>query len=346
MGLLEQLKIQQPIAVPFFLQALTSGTLSHGYILKGRCLDTMMGVALEIAKQLNCQTPLSPTEPCNNCPSCHWVNQNSHPTVLTISRLTFLTGENGQDLDEQGLIKLAKKQTQATQIKTDQIERLLKMLSISSPYTRIIIFTDAEEMTKHEGEDASAGYFPPPSEWRVVPGREKKQLVWRPLERRHFNAASANRFLKTLEEPPKRTVFFFLTDSEQNIMETLVSRCQVVPFQTETEKEALHNKLPQQHEVFLKQFCNALATQKDIYALSEVFEEHFVETSDETLEQGLGHFQTFLRNNFVHDDVPEETVFNRYRHQIKALEDALKRLQSKTNANQTLNSLIYQLQKV
>jgi DNA polymerase-3 subunit delta' len=41
-----------------------------------------------------------------------------------------------------------------------------------------------------------------------------------------LNTAAANAFLKTLEEPPSRTVFFLLTDSPQRLLPTINSRCQ------------------------------------------------------------------------------------------------------------------------
>lgn len=37
---------------------------------------------------------------------------------------------------------------------------------------------------------------------------------------------AANAFLKTLEEPPPKTIFFLLTDSPQFLLPTIVSRCQ------------------------------------------------------------------------------------------------------------------------
>jgi DNA polymerase-3 subunit delta' len=41
-----------------------------------------------------------------------------------------------------------------------------------------------------------------------------------------LNEASANAFLKTLEEPPDRTVFLLLSDAPQQLLPTIVSRCQ------------------------------------------------------------------------------------------------------------------------
>lgn len=41
-----------------------------------------------------------------------------------------------------------------------------------------------------------------------------------------LNETSANAFLKTLEEPPEKTLFLLLTDTPQQLLPTIVSRCQ------------------------------------------------------------------------------------------------------------------------
>lgn len=41
-----------------------------------------------------------------------------------------------------------------------------------------------------------------------------------------LNEASANAFLKTLEEPPDRTLFLLLSDAPQQLLPTVISRCQ------------------------------------------------------------------------------------------------------------------------
>lgn len=46
---------------------------------------------------------------------------------------------------------------------------------------------------------------------------------------------AANSFLKTLEEPPPRCIFFLLTDSPQAILPTILSRCQRLLLSSESE---------------------------------------------------------------------------------------------------------------
>ncbi len=50
-----------------------------------------------------------------------------------------------------------------------------------------------------------------------------------------MNDASANAFLKTLEEPPDRTLFFLLSDAPQQLLPTIVSRCQRIDLHDESE---------------------------------------------------------------------------------------------------------------
>ncbi len=46
-----------------------------------------------------------------------------------------------------------------------------------------------------------------------------------------MNKESANAFLKTLEEPPPQTLIILLAEHPQQLLETIVSRCQIIRFQ-------------------------------------------------------------------------------------------------------------------
>lgn len=51
--------------------------------------------------------------------------------------------------------------------------------------------------------------------------------------------ASANALLKTIEEPPATTVFVLLARSLQNVLPTIVSRCQIIPLAQTCDADAL-----------------------------------------------------------------------------------------------------------
>ena len=70
-------------------------------------------------------------------------------------------------------------------------------------------------------------------------GGYKIMLIWMAEK---MNIAASNKLLKLIEEPPNKTVFILITEDEENIINTIRSRCQVLHFPPLAEvviKEAL-----------------------------------------------------------------------------------------------------------
>jgi DNA polymerase III delta prime subunit len=331
-----------PIAERFFAQAITSGNLAHGYILKGQNMDGLYGLALTIAQILNCQNPPTSTiqkttqlkdMACQSCTSCRWVLQNSHPSVLTISRLTYLVSDKGGDLSLDDLEKMSKKGSASTQIKAEQVERLLAQLSLSAMHNRVIIFCDVEE----RGSDYTEK-VPPPSEWKALENNFDKTLHIRPLQRNLFNAASANRFLKTLEEPPPKTLFFFLAETEEQILETIVSRCQVVPcqsFNQHSEQSLLESDLS-----FLNTIIDRCQAHTDIYQVSADLETFCLKERNLSFQQALEGLKTVLRKRVL---LNNETAFVEYKKQLKYLETAQQMLDNRVNESAIMMDTVLHL---
>ena len=58
-------------------------------------------------------------------------------------------------------------------------------------------------------------------------GGYKVMVIWLAEK---MNATAANKLLKLLEEPPKKTVFILVAENEEHIISTIKSRCQVLHF--------------------------------------------------------------------------------------------------------------------
>ena len=58
-------------------------------------------------------------------------------------------------------------------------------------------------------------------------GGYKVMIIWMADK---MNMACANKLLKLIEEPPNKTLFILVTDEEENIIQTIRSRCQVLHF--------------------------------------------------------------------------------------------------------------------
>lgn len=66
---------------------------------------------------------------------------------------------------------------------------------------------------------------------------KKKVYILHDVEK--LGTAAANAFLKTLEEPPNFVTFILLTSNEDNVLPTIVSRCQLIKFKALPTKEAI-----------------------------------------------------------------------------------------------------------
>jgi DNA polymerase-3 subunit delta' len=58
-------------------------------------------------------------------------------------------------------------------------------------------------------------------------GGYKTMILWMAET---MNTAASNKLLKLIEEPPDKTVFIFITEDEEQILQTIRSRCQVLHF--------------------------------------------------------------------------------------------------------------------
>lgn len=70
-------------------------------------------------------------------------------------------------------------------------------------------------------------------------GGYKVMIIWMAEK---LNTAAANKLLKLIEEPPKNTLFLLIAENEEQIIKTILSRCQVLHFRALSEnniKEAL-----------------------------------------------------------------------------------------------------------
>src|SRR5665213_537921 len=72
-----------------------------------------------------------------------------------------------------------------------------------------------------------------------------------------LNAQAANAFLKTLEEPPQKSVLILLTTEASRILETILSRCLRLNFSAETSRP-----LAAEQSYWLQQFSSAAASEQ------------------------------------------------------------------------------------
>ncbi|PQJ76930.1 DNA polymerase III subunit [Polaribacter glomeratus] len=76
-------------------------------------------------------------------------------------------------------------------------------------------------------------------------GGFKVMIIWMAEK---MNIAAANKLLKLIEEPPNKTVFLLITENEEQIINTIRSRCQALYFNALSEQD-IANALVVNHQV-------------------------------------------------------------------------------------------------
>ena len=76
-------------------------------------------------------------------------------------------------------------------------------------------------------------------------GGFKVMIIWMAEK---MNIAAANKLLKLIEEPPNKTVFLLITENEEQIINTIKSRCQALHFPTLSEQD-IANSLVVNHKI-------------------------------------------------------------------------------------------------
>jgi DNA polymerase-3 subunit delta' len=157
--------------------------------------------SIELAKALLCESS-GTNKPCNQCEGCRWFDSGNHPDFIALVPETHRKLMPHSDFE--GDADLPKK-TKASQVDGDSDtseKKEKKSISIEDARSAI----EGLSIGSHRG-----GH-------RVI-------LVY-PLEM--LRADSANTLLKSLEEPPKNTIFILLADRIDRVLPTIRSRCRLL----------------------------------------------------------------------------------------------------------------------
>lgn len=316
----EYFQNKQPFVTTFFRAALESASskLSHAYMLAGSDTMSQYYLSLQVAKALNCEKDRS--ENCT-CTSCSWIKQNRHPAVITISPIDYTYGNRDSKT--------------TTVITVDQARYLKEALSKSSQYYRVIIFTDALEGKEYENKADSLWknynevLTPPPATNKV----DEERLNWipQPITYKIFQAETANALLKTIEEPGNNVLFFFLTRDKEDVIDTIVSRCQVIPFMSDEARKPDFS--------IIKGIIDNFPPQNPNQAL--YFAEKLMETAKEhsiNLDELLDILQGYLHSLIKTNSDNKQAVLKLIDY-IEKIEQAKLKIQSYVNAQAVIDSL-------
>lgn len=205
--------IGQRHAKALLTKARAQERLAHAYCFWGPEGTGKSALALAFAKTLLCEKGLD--TPCGSCPSCKKLITLQHPNLKFIFALPGGDAKKNGDGD-----------TLENEVR-DEVRRQIAKKA-AEPYAAICIpkatairIRDIRAIRKEASMTAT----------------EKGKKIFILLDVDTMNEASANAFLKVLEEPPEDTLFLLVTAHKEQVRQTILSRCQAVQCIRLTEDE-------------------------------------------------------------------------------------------------------------
>jgi DNA polymerase III, gamma/tau subunits len=215
--------LDQERVVQTLRRALTQERVAHAYLLHGPDGVGKRAVAYEMARALQC--PEQADEACDACPTCRKTRRMVHPDVHV--NLPHPWSQE-KDRDEEDMGK--------------RIRRLGDNPYAAIDYVRRPSLADPSETSNQQVyyriDQVRQDIIQPMSLARGE-GAYKVNIL---IDAEKMREEAANTFLKLLEEPPPQTVFLLTTNRPEQLLPTILSRCQQLrfdPLLPETIEQAL-----------------------------------------------------------------------------------------------------------
>lgn len=200
------------------------GRVPHAIMLCGETGNGTLALAMAMASTLLCQGRLDtggggmfadevPAEPqpeaCGNCPQCAMLRQWHHPD-LHFSFPTVKSGSMSSDHKP---------------VSDDYMSQWYDLINTQGPYITLDQWMDAMGATTQQAiiTAAESDALGRKIALKASQGGYKVAIIW--LAER-MNDESANKILKTLEEPTESTVFILCVERPELLLETIRSRVQ------------------------------------------------------------------------------------------------------------------------
>lgn len=191
----------QPVATRLFASAQSTGRMAHAFLLTGRDQASKWLLARQLALYLNCEKPqkaeLGPCLTVGVGHSCGRLEEDvlAADELLNNQAVFSQACQNCRwlyrDTHPKAWYVLSNESGASGKIPVEKARQLSEELSLTTSYVRVVVVDDASEAA--------------------------------------FHRPAANALLKTIEEPRSNCLFLFFANAVDDVLATIVSRCQVVP---------------------------------------------------------------------------------------------------------------------
>ena len=180
------------------------GRIPHAILFCGPEGAGKLALAIAFARYILCQEP-SDEDSCGHCPNCVKIDKLVHPDLHFV-------------------FPVIKKKSSTSVVSDDYITEWRNFV-LSNPYFNLnswiremgaenqqalIYVHESEQILKKLSLKSSLGSY-------------KIMIIWLPEK---MNVECSNKLLKIIEEPPAKTLFFLISEQPENLLTTIISRCQ------------------------------------------------------------------------------------------------------------------------
>ena len=187
------------------IQSVNDGRVSHAQLFLGSEGSGNLALALAYVQYIYCENK-GKEDSCGECPSCRKIQHLSHPD-LHFSFPVIKVGKEGETADE-------------------FIAEFRKAI-IDNPYINLLNWYEYLGNQNKQGiiSVKESNHIIKKLSLKSFEGGFKCYLIWMP---ENLNSAAANKLLKTIEEPPEKTIIILVANDSEQIIPTILSRTQLV----------------------------------------------------------------------------------------------------------------------
>lgn len=194
----------------FLLQLAAGERVPHALLFLGPTGSGNLALTIAFAQLLQCEQP-TPEGACGVCNACHKAGMFAHPDI----HFSFPT-------------------VGANMVSTNFLKEWRAFLA-QNPYA------DVNTWLQQLGADNKQGNITKDECNAIIKklsltafeGRYKILVMWLP----EYLGKEGNRLLKLIEEPPEQTIFLLAAENQEAILNTILSRCQLVKTDLLTDEE-------------------------------------------------------------------------------------------------------------
>jgi DNA polymerase-3 subunit delta' len=214
----------QKESLSFLLSLAGKERLPHALLLLGPEGSGKLAIALVLAQYMLCEDP-SEDGPCYECSSCHKSQKYIHPDLHFVFPVV------------------------GTNVTSDQFLNQWRTALEDNPYMNVnqwLQLIGAENKQGNINKQECSRIIQKLS-LKTYESSKKIMIIWLP----EYLAKEGNRLLKIIEEPPEGTHFILVAENQELILNTILSRCQLVrinPLSDEEIEAGIRARFPERAE--------------------------------------------------------------------------------------------------